>query len=136
LSRLDVTTATDLNDAIARAKDAVDRSAGDARGRYITVVPGQAETYTAKALEAERFLADPAPDMAKYPMISAEMQAMGYPDGTSAANAILTVRAQWMALGAQIEQIRLKAKRDIEAATTIQQVAQIRHAAVQQLEGL
>ncbi len=119
------------------AKRQVDAAAGRARARYITVVPGQSETYTAKALEAERYIADGAPtDLTGYPLISAEMAAFGYTSGTQAANAILAMRAQWLQVGAQIERIRLKAKRDIDAATDVATIASVRAQAVRDLEAI
>ena len=112
----------------------IDRAAGEARERYITVVPGQAETYTAKALEAERYIAAGAPtDLTQYPLIQAEVNAFGYPDGAAAANAILAKRDLWMQKGAQIEELRLKYKNLISKATTIQEAARLRQQALQAL---
>ena len=119
------------------AKRQVDAAAGRARARYITVVPGQSETYTAKALEAERYIADGASaDLTNYPLIAAEMAAFGYATGAQAANAILAMRAQWLQVGAQIERIRLKAKRDIDAATDVATIASVRAQAVSDLEAI
>lgn len=87
----------------------IDQEAGAFRTNFITDVPGQAETYSAKAAEAARFAADPAGD---YPFLQAEAQATGRSIVAVAAEVGATA-AQWTQLGARIEGARMAAKRTV-----------------------
>lgn len=111
--------------------ESIDKAAGEARKRYVTVAPGQSATYVAKALEAERYMAAGAPlDMTGYPLVKAEMDALGYADGRTAATNILQARDSWLQKGAQIELLRLKYKNLIRRATTIQDAARLHDEAI------
>lgn len=91
------------------------------RTKYITVMPGQEMIYLAKEAEAVRFVADPAPDMADYPFLASEI-------GVTAttpyelAQVWLFMSQAWRGAAAQIEQARLAALAQIEAAVTIAEV--------------
>jgi hypothetical protein len=131
-------TAT-LDDQKASAKWDVDRAAGRARSRYITVVPGQAETYQSKAMDAAAFLAtspDPAaPAAPGHPWVEAEAEAQGMLP-VPAAQFVLQTQAQWASLGALIEKIRLQTKNAVTASGTIQAVIAARNAGTAALDAL
>ena len=57
--------------ATARARLAAAITA--ARSAVITVLPGQDMIYQTKEAEARAWIADPAPDLANYPLLSAEI---------------------------------------------------------------
>lgn len=95
---------------------AVDAAAGAFRTRFITDVPGQAQTYERKEAEA-RAWTDGA-DAAQFPFMSTEAMVRSIP--------IAQVRAEIMAqvnaltpLAALIEAHRVVAKQAIDAATTL-----------------
>lgn len=102
----------------------VDGLAEAARGKWITLGPGQAMTYDAKRMEAERWAADGAPDPANYPWArarAARLNGVLEIDVTvGQAQAVIgewTARAAaWEAAGIAIEDIREQAKEDIAAA--------------------
>ena len=130
------TRSTSLADAITKAERAIDAAAGDARAKYLTIAPGQEATYLAKAQDADKFIADGEPvDLTGYSWVSAEVNATGL-TASQAAAAIRTQRDQWYAIGSYIEQLRLSGKAQVRAATTIQQVAQIRHSTITALKAV
>lgn len=90
----------------------VDNLVGAVRGKYITSVPGQAETYTAKALDAQAFMADPS---APCPWIEAEAAATGMTKA-EAAQTILAMHAEWTRVGSALERIRIGTKAEIRTA--------------------
>jgi hypothetical protein len=109
--------ATVKADAIAL----VNTRAGDCRARYLTTVPGQAETYLLKADELRAYdaaIAAGAPIVpAAYPILSTEALATGATlDAT--ATLVRETRAQWVQLAAAVEGMRRGAIVAIEAATT------------------
>src|SRR5699024_6565798 len=55
----------------------VDIYIGGVRAQVITAVPGQAETYQAKAADADAFLAAADPDPTDFPWVAAEARATG-----------------------------------------------------------
>ncbi|WP_322994066.1 hypothetical protein [Castellaniella sp.] len=93
----------------------IDAAAEAERARYITPGSGQAMTYQAKAAEAERLAADPAPDAAAYPLLSAEVGVTA----EALADVGVVVRAahaQWQIMGGAIERARLAGKATVLAA--------------------
>jgi hypothetical protein len=66
-----------LADVRMRASAEVDRAAGSARARYITIVAGQEGTYIEKEKQAEQFRAAGYPTKAIPLMIDGEAQASG-----------------------------------------------------------
>lgn len=99
--------------AIAR----VNARAGEVRGRFITIAPGQEMVYLGKEAEALRYLAAAAPDLADYPFLAAEL---GITAATPVALATLwrDMAIQWRIIGSQIEQARLGAVAAIEGAVS------------------
>jgi len=106
----------------------IDEQAEGLRLKYLTPGVGQSMIYERKAREAHAFLADPAPDPANYPVLAASI---GIEGNTLADVAALVVarETQWAAIGAQIENVRLRAKAGIAVATTIA-AAQLAHDSV------
>lgn len=93
----------------------IDAAAEAVRARYITPGSGQAMTYQAKATEAERLAADPAPDAATYPLLSAEIGVTG--DTLADVGAVVrAAHAQWQIMGGAIERARLAGKAAVMAA--------------------
>ena len=119
LSRSIQSTTAELEAAQRAAIAAIDARAGAARSLYITVVPGQEGTYLVKRAEAAEIIAggqEPA-DLTPYPHIA---KRMGSVDGTTALEVAATVLAMsdaWMAVGAEIDDARLRAKEAVRAAT-------------------
>src|SRR5699024_5033287 len=95
----------------------VDIYIGGVRAQVITAVPGQAETYQAKAADADAFLAAADPDPTDFPWVAAEARATGVTP-QQAATAIVAQRDAWAVLGAAVEEVRMRAKTEIRAATS------------------
>ncbi|OJY36998.1 MAG: hypothetical protein BGP11_12900 [Rhodobacterales bacterium 65-51] len=99
-----------------------------ARAALITDLPGQSIIYLAKEAEARAWMADPAPDLADYPLIAAEI-GITAPDAASLVQIWLNMAALWRSAAADLEALRLTASAAIDAATTLEEVG----AAVSQL---
>lgn len=127
---------SDLATYQAGAKAEIDEKAGEVRQLYITVVPGQAETYMQKLQECETFKAN-AYDLnsGSYPWVQAEATAQAMTEQAAADN-VLAIAGQWDTVGPNIEEARLKAKRLIMAATTVEQVIQERQTGMTALDAL
>ncbi|WP_395459836.1 hypothetical protein ACHMW5_35785 (plasmid) [Azospirillum melinis] len=116
--------AVDLAAAQTEAVDQVNREAGEARARFITVTIGQEGTYIDKGNEATAFLADEAPTAAKYPYLYAEADATGQPVESIAALVNQTALA-WRPLNARIEGLRQGALKAVKDAGTPAAVAAV-----------
>lgn len=102
----------------------IDNDAESARAGFITAGDGQAMVYQQKVAEAEKYQAADAPDVANYPLLSAEATAFGL-ELSALADTVLTLRDQWLVVAAQIEATRLKAKEAVKAATSHEQIETI-----------
>jgi len=104
-----------------RAKYEVLVASEAARKHFITSLPGQDAIYQAKYEEALAFQADPNPDMAQYPFISAEV---GLTAATAAELAAMWIqlRTAWITAAASVENARFVANATINAATTVSEV--------------
>lgn len=107
------------------AYTAIDAQAGATRSKYITIVPGQPETYLSKAADAAAYKAAgyPFANLASYPWIQAEAVAINGASPTAAqvkaaADSILAAQAAWVSLGSVIEQQRRAGSEVVKAATT------------------
>ncbi|GHC41739.1 hypothetical protein GCM10007291_49550 [Gemmobacter nanjingensis] len=120
--------ATALEAAKAEARVTLAAAVTAARAALITDLPGQSMIYLAKEAEAARWAADPAPDLADYPLIAAEI-GITAPDGASLAQIWLNLAALWRSAAADLEALRLTTRAAIDAATTLEEVG----AAVSQL---
>lgn len=118
-----------LDQARTSGQAVIDAHAGSARTRYITTVPGQSETYAAKAADAAAYKAAsyPVANLANYPWVQAEAQAINGAAPTAsqaqaAADGILAAQTAWAAVGVKIEQQRRAASIAIQAAGTVADV--------------
>ena len=107
----------DLAPLKAAAIALVDQQAGEVRSRYITVAPGQEMVYLEKRQEAERYIANPsiAPDDILHLTREAALNGITVMDQ---AEIVLTMARQWKQVSGPIEDMRLSAKKAIDAATT------------------
>ncbi len=112
---LDYDPPVPLSDIKTALKAQVDAAAERERARYITPGAGQAMTYQAKADEARRLAADPSPDAADYPLLSAEV-GITAPDLVAVGAVVLAAYQAWQVIGAAIEGARLGAKQAIDLA--------------------
>lgn len=105
-----------LSDRKSAALACIDEFAGTARLRYITSVPGQAETYQKKELQAREWAASAfAGDAPSF--IAAEASALGK-DPQALASEVISLADYWSNVkGPAIEAARRKWKVTIEAAT-------------------
>ncbi|WP_323041588.1 hypothetical protein [Gemmobacter sp.] len=92
-----------------------------ARASYITILPGQDMIYQAKEAEARAWIADPAPDLEDYPLLSAEI-GLTAPDAQSLAQLWLNMASLWRQAAAGLEAVRLTVGAAIEAATTVEAI--------------
>lgn len=114
----------------------IDQSAERARLRYITGGIGQALVYQEKAEQAVDYIAAGYPsDLSSYPYLRAEATATGK-NSTQIADDILTQRSLWIAVGAQIEEERLKGKKAVREATDIDSITVARDATITILNGV
>lgn len=116
--------AADLETAKAAAIARVNDWAGRERAQHITIAPGQDMIYLAKEAEALRYLADPDPDPAEYPLIAAEVGVTA-PDAYQIAQIWAQMAGMWRQVAAQIEAVRLGTIAQIEAAQTEAAVAAV-----------
>ena len=96
-------------------RQAVDALAETEHLKYITPDHGQAMTYQQKVAETQAFNVTTSPQAADYPLLSSEV-GITTPTLGEVVDIVLAAYAQWQQIGAAIEGIRLRAKRDIDAA--------------------
>ena len=105
-----------LSEALASAQEQVDVAAGGARLRYITSVPGQAETYAKKEQQARAWAAESFAGEAPS-FIAAEAQALNV-SAQSVALEVIGLADYWSNIkGPQIEATRRKWKVAIDSAS-------------------
>ncbi len=102
-----------LDDLKARAKNDIDEGAGTIRGRYITSVRGQPETYMIKEAEANEYLKASNPLASEYPMLAAEIGING-DTMAEVATMIVSKANEWRQFASVIENIRLSKKKAID----------------------
>lgn len=110
-----------LEAAKAEARVTLAAAVTAARAALITDLPGQSMIYLAKEAEARAWMADPTPDPAAYPLLSAEL-GITAPDGASLAQIWLNLATLWRSTAADLEALRLTASAAIDAATTVEEV--------------
>lgn len=110
-----------LATAKAEARARLAAAIASARSAVITVLPGQDMIYQAKEAEARAWIADPAPDLADYPLLSAEI-GLTAPDAHSLAQLWLNMALLWRQAAAELEALRLGVGAAIEAAGTVEEV--------------
>lgn len=113
---------------------AIDAKAGQVRGRYITIAPGQEATYIMKAQQAHAFKAanylGPVPGL-----VQSEATARGI-SAVASCDAILSEEAAWLAKAAQIETARRKWKVSIGDAIEPKDIRLSQASAIEELDAL
>ncbi len=107
-----------LDSVKVELKSQIDAGAERERLKYITPGAGQAMTYSQKADEAARFLANGNTGSSAYPMLEAEV-GITAPTLAEVATVVSTAFSQWQIIGAAIEGVRLGGKKAVDDATTI-----------------
>lgn len=110
-----------LAEAKASARVQLTAAISAARVAMITDLPGQDMIYLAKEAEARAWVADPEPDSADYPLLSAEA-GITAPDADALAQLWLNLAALWRAAAAQLEALRMAVGSAIDAAATVEDV--------------
>jgi hypothetical protein len=117
----------DLSAAKDAAKGAIDKRAGETRLKYITSVPGQAETYMMKSDEAakikaigyETFTTEQIQNA--YPVVFAEMSATGA-GLVVVCETILGTAQAWRVIAANIERERRQAKIEVDGCSNVSEI--------------
>lgn len=122
------------NDSILRKLAAIDAEAGRARGRYITIAPGQEATYLLKAAQAEAFRASGYTGTVPG-LVQAEIDATGAMPA-AATDAILAQQVAWEAKAAQIESARRRGKVAVGNAADVEAIEIAETAAITELAAL
>lgn len=138
--QLDLHNFATIADTLAWAKEEIDKAAGAARSRYLTIVPGQDATYSAKYADAKAFILAAYPDaqIANYPWVKAEAAATGKTNAQAADSIKLTGDMWNVNLGPSIENLRIGGKQDLTATTvtTIPQVVLLCRTTVDKLKAI
>ena len=115
---------TTLETIKSRAINAVDIFAEQERLKYISPGAGQAMVYQRKVEEADKLVNDANPDPLNYPLLASSI---GIEGSTlqEIGELVLATRDQWLQIAALIENIRLSTKRDINEATSQQEIEDI-----------
>lgn len=113
----------------------INEKVGLARLRFITAAPGQEMIYLAKEQEALAYLAaclpdphtyplwtNPEPDLAKFPLIAAEVGVTAK-SAWELAQVWANTAQMWRAVAAQLEGARMRAIASIEACISEDEVA-------------
>ena len=125
-----------IPDNQASAFNRIDQRAERARLRHITGGIGQALVYQEKAEQAVDYITAGYPsDLSSYPHLQAEANATGK-DSVQIANDILTQRSAWIAIGADIEEARLRGKKAVREATDIDSIIAARDATITALDAV
>lgn len=111
------------DNAARQAIDAINRAAGIARQRYITVSPGQELVYATKERQAREFAAA-AYQGAIPAFVDAEANASGATP-QAACDSIIALADQWIAIGSAIDQARRAGVIAVESARVAQDVPAI-----------
>jgi hypothetical protein len=122
-----------LDEAKAAGAIFIDDAAADARKVYVTSIAFQGQTYYMKYLEAQSYQANPTQSLDNLPLLQHDLAVGATAESMGLANTADAVVAGWMQnattwllINAVIEAHRVKAKADISAATTIDEVDTIK----------
>lgn len=108
-----------LEAAKASAIEIINKTAGEFRSKFITVIPGQQATYLVKEQEAKTWTAEADPT--SFPYCYSESVASGQTI-EAVVTSILTTASQWRFLDAKIEGTRRGRIIAVSAATTNEEV--------------
>ena len=118
-----------LAEAKDTARETIDRMAEREREAYITPGSGQAMVYLEKQAEARAFAEDLDPQSGDYPLLEAMIDIDAHPvtgrpvSSLSEAAAVVTILSvAWKAAAVDIEKRRIRAKRAVEVANTVDEV--------------
>jgi hypothetical protein len=119
------------------ATQEIDGASSIVRSKFITVAPGQESLYAEKVDEATDYIADGATDLSMFPLLRAEVNGTGKTTD-EVVDGILSSKSQWIAVNAQIEEIRLRAKTTINSVDVIsdEEVDNIKNQAITLLQAL
>lgn len=109
-----------LADIKARVKRQISLNAEAARAKYLTEGSLKAMSYLKVAQEAATYVATNG--AGAYPLLQARVNSGRYPDLAAAVSGTLAIENTTTAAGAQIDEIEDRAKLQIDAATTQDQV--------------
>jgi len=107
-----------LADVKTQAKAEINRLAGEARTRFITVIPGQEMLYLEKKAEALRWLNAQNPNLQDYPLLAAEVNITAV-DAPALANLWMQMAAQWSVVAATIEAMRMAYINNVNGAANV-----------------
>ena len=107
-ARIAAHTAADLAALKSAAVATINDRCGAERAKYITTSKGQESVYALKKEEARAWLADPAPVLALYPHMQAEV-GLTAPTPAELAQIWMNVSAYWAGASARIEGARMRA---------------------------
>lgn len=104
--------------ALSWATTIIEIAAQTARGRYLTLTPGQDAAYAAKLADAKAYLADPA-NPSDYPWVSFEAAATGVVPFEAAQKIIAAAETWQNVTGPSIEAARIAGKLAVKEARTV-----------------
>lgn len=135
--QLNISKFADVTACRVWAAEQIDAAAGRARARYLTTVPGQEATYTAKYAQAQAYIAAGYPaDTAPYAWIAQESLRTGLTH-TQAADRIKATGDIWANLvGPAIEGLRIGGKDGLPSLLTIADVLTHEKSVVAALDSL
>lgn len=107
-----------LADVKTQAKAEINQLAGEARARFITVIPGQEMLYLEKKAEAKRWLEAQNPSLQDYPLLAAEVNITAI-DAPALANLWMQMAAQWSVVAATIEAMRMAYINNVTGAANV-----------------
>lgn len=96
--------------------------------------PYQMEVYREKVEQAVDYLAEGQGELSNYPLLQADSEIYGDNDGLDTARRILSKRSEWIGRMADVERIRIPAKRDILKAGTRTDAVATAQIAIQKLQ--
>jgi hypothetical protein len=122
-----------LQQSHIEGKREIDQAAGQARLKFITDIPGQAEIYREKYEQAVDFLSSTNQvDYANFPLLRVEANILNLPM-KNIAEIIIKKRMNWITKISAIEFIRLNGKQRIDVCTTAKEVQKVVGSIVHQL---
>ncbi|MDD2868439.1 hypothetical protein [Neomegalonema sp.] len=103
------------------ARQVLDAHVAAARAAFVTALPGQEMVYLAKEAEAREWAAATAPDLADYPLLSAEVGVTAE-TADQLAQVWLNMAALWRSAAARLEARRLGVSAALDAARSPEEV--------------
>jgi len=134
--QLDLAKFADVAACRLWAAGEIDAAAGRARSRYLTTVPGQEATYTAKYAQAQAYISAGYPaDASPYPWIAQESMRSGLTPPQAADRIKATGDAWANIIGPAIEGLRIGGKDALAALLTIPAVLAHARGVIANLDG-